>query len=136
MKHLEDLHPGDVVTAAPVVVDRAQLDAFLALTGERHPLHTTGDVLPAGLLHSLAAGALVTADGPWDVVGLRSMAWRCHAPACVGAALHVVGEVRAVTPVTGDVGVVDVRRTVRDGDGTLLATGDVSVAVGRRAGTP
>lgn len=132
----DELRLGATVTSEPVVITRADLDDFLRLTGEIHPLHSAGDVVPAGFLHSRAAGALIAADRPWQVVGLRRMTWNFTEAVRVGVPFRVVSEVIGLDALTPSVGSVTVQRRLHGLDGTLLARATLEVAVARTADEP
>lgn len=127
----DELRVGEATRTGPVIVERADLDRFLDATGERHPLHTDGDVVPAGLVTSRAAGALIAAHGACRVVGLRRMTWQFWRPVRVGVPFWVASEILALTEVDERVGTARIRRRITDADDALLAQGTLDVAVAR-----
>lgn len=128
-RRFDDLRVGDETRTSLLLITDAELDDFLRITGENHPLHHRDRVVPAGLLHSRAAGALISADQAWEVAGLRSMRWRCCAPLRTQEEFCVVGRIQALQPLTDDVGLVTATRRLITPDDTLLAQGHIEMAV-------
>ncbi len=131
----DDLRTGPLPTSGTLTITEEQLATFVAVTGERHPLHLHDDarpgVIPAGMLHSVCAGAMIRTHGPWDVAGLRRMRWHFVEPIRTGEKFLVESEIRALEPVTPTLGLVTLHRKITCPSGETLAQATIEIAVHR-----
>ena len=129
-KKFDEISVGEVLEAGPLLLSDSELNVILKITGEKHPIHEAEKVIPAGILHSVVAGALVTAGGSWDVVGLKTMTWRFMSAIKTEQQFMVRGEVLRCIEVDDSVGIVTVRRTLTTTAG-VCAVGEIVIAVAR-----
>ena len=117
-------------------LSEADVDAFAALTGDHHPLHTDaawaadgpfGERIAHGLLVISAAAGLVPFD-PRRVLALRSLRdVTFKRPVTLGARIEVKGSIRSLRPVSPEAGLVELSWSVADGDGRLACRATVEV---------
>lgn len=131
----DDLRIGTLPTSGTLTITEEQLATFVAVTGERHPLHLHDDarpgVIPAGMLHSVCVGAMIRAHGPWDFAGLRRMRWHFVEPIRTGEKFLVESEIRALEPVIPTLGLVTLHRKITRPSGETLAQATIEIAVHR-----
>lgn len=143
--YLEDFTPGRTWAAGPRVVTGADIDAFVALTGDANPLHVDDAFArahgyPARIAHgpltaSLAIGLLAGLDlANGTTLGLLSASWRHVAPVPAGTAIRLGVIVREVRPSASkpDRGVLTLALDVTNDAGTTVTTGDLVLMMLRR----
>lgn len=138
----EDLATAPPRHFGPVTITEEQVERFLELTGERHPLHTdtawtmavagAPRVVPAGLVHSVTSGWAVRHAGPAAVLGLRSVTWDFVRPLHPGMPFWFVVTTTASEALDERIGLVDVTRRVLDDQDRTHALGHLNLAVLRR----
>jgi 3-hydroxybutyryl-CoA dehydratase len=132
----DDLVEGATFTTPGRAVTAADVDAFAALTGDRHPLHVDaawaasgpfGERIAHGLLVVSAAAGLVPFD-PRRVVALRALRdVTFKRPVPLGATIVVDGAIATLRPAGDDVGIVGLTWSVTDQDGRLACRAKVDV---------
>jgi acyl dehydratase len=126
----------------PVVIPTARLDAFLEITGERHPIHADPQfaaqagrrdrVVPGGLLHSATTGWGVEHGAALAVIGMRSMHWDFVRPVYPDTQLWFTSTFQNPVAIDPRIGVVEVTRKVIDAEEQTLAIGRLSLVMMRR----
>jgi acyl dehydratase len=138
----DDLVEGAGFTTPERVLTEADVMAFAALTGDRHPLHTDarwaqqgpfGEQIAHGLLVVSAAAGLVPFD-PRRVLALRAVRdVTFKRPITLGGTIAVRGTVASLRPVAPGAGLVCLAWSVTDGDGRVACRAAVEVLWGREA---
>lgn len=136
----DELEVGTRTTTRGRTITEADIVAFSALTGDRHPQHVDavwaaaspfGERIAHGMLLLSYAVGLASFDPRW-VVALRSVD-RCvfKRPGRLGDTMVVRGEVVSLTPIDDDRGLVGIKMQIR-GESDLLALASVTVVWRRR----
>jgi 3-hydroxybutyryl-CoA dehydratase len=128
---------GDHLRAGPRRIEAADIDAFAALTGDRHPLHTDelwaaqsrfGQRIAHGLLVVSCAAGLLSRESP-RIVALRSIdALRFKRPIAAGEAIAVDARVASLRRIDAAAGLVQLR--LRIFNDCTLATATIGVIWG------
>jgi 3-hydroxybutyryl-CoA dehydratase len=117
-------------------VEERDVDAFAALTGDRHPQHCDpqwaaaspfGERIAHGMLVLSLAVGLVPLD-PERVLALRRVGDVVFKrPVRLGESIHVAGRIAALRAVDEDAGLVDFGWQIRNADDALVARAGVQV---------
>lgn len=137
-RFLEDFAPGDVSRSPEFVLGPGDLEAFAAVSGDRHPMH-----LPSGPGEPVGHGPLGLAryfgtvydEGciAENVLALLDTRWTYRAPLRMGVALHYTTTItRTRRTSAGDRGVVNRWIELRDADGTVVQEGSSAVLLSAR----
>jgi 3-hydroxybutyryl-CoA dehydratase len=141
----DELVVGQVFTTPARQVAQEDVDAFAALTGDRHPQHVDaawaaespfgGRIAHGLLVVSLAAG-LVPFD-PERVMALRRVGDVVFKrPVRAGDAIRVAGSIEALRPVDDEAGLVTLAWRILDQDDRLVCKAAVDVLWRRDAFVP
>jgi 3-hydroxybutyryl-CoA dehydratase len=132
----DDLQAGERFVTEERTIDESDVQAFAALTGDRHPQHTDpqwaadsrfGGQIAHGLLVLSCAVGLLPLD-PERVVALRRVGDAVFKqPVRIGDTVHVEGQVVGTRAVDDEHGLVECRWRVLNQDGKLVlrATGEL-----------
>ena len=132
----EELSTGIPFRTSARRVTEADVTAFAALTGDRHPQHLDpafATVSPAGerVAHALLVLSLSTGLVPWDprrVMALHRVADALfERPVVFGDELHVEGTLAGLAPASEDAGLVSFDWSVVKQDGAVACRARVEV---------
>jgi 3-hydroxybutyryl-CoA dehydratase len=130
------LSPGDRFRSAERAVEEADVQAFCALTGDWHPVHSDpawaassqfGERIAHGLLVLGLAVGLLPLD-PERVIVLRRVSDAVFKrPVRFGERVRVEGDVSACKPVDDATGLVELRWSIRNQDSALVCAASVQL---------